>query len=129
MRGNKRADTRPEVALRSELHRRGLRFRKEVGLRPEARLRRVDIVFPAARLAVFVDGCFWHACPEHGSQPSANSEYWSAKLARNIQRDRQVASELTEAGWQVIRVWEHEPVHRAAARIERAYHCRRGKSA
>src|SRR5436305_11073931 len=83
MKGNRRIDTRPEVALRSELHRRGLRFRKEVALRPGQRLRRVDIVFPAVRLAVFVDGCFWHRCPEHGNQPRANTGYWSVKLHRN----------------------------------------------
>jgi DNA mismatch endonuclease (patch repair protein) len=121
MKGNRRVNTRPEVALRSELHRRGLRFRKDVALRPAQRLRRVDIVFPRARLAVFLDGCFWHGCPDHGNQPKANTEYWSAKLAGNAARDAQVNAELELAGWTVIRVWEHEDVRGAATRIERAY--------
>jgi DNA mismatch endonuclease, patch repair protein len=121
MKGNRRVDTRPEVALRSELHRRGLRFRKEVALRPAQRLRRVDIVFPAARLAVFIDGCFWHGCPEHGNQPKVNTSYWSVKLARNVARDEQVNAELVEAGWSVIRVWEHEDLTAAARRVEREY--------
>src|SRR5438105_12264985 len=87
VRGDRSTDTRPEVALRSELHRRGLRFRKEVALRPAQQLRRVDIVFPREKLAVFVDGCFWHACPWHGNTPRVNTEYWSTKLARNTARD------------------------------------------
>jgi len=121
MKGNRRVDTKPEVALRSALHRRGLRFRKNVALRPAQRLRRVDIVFPSARLAVFVDGCFWHACPEHGNSPKVNTGYWSVKLARNVARDAVVNQELQDAGWTVVRVWEHEPIEKAAARIERAY--------
>jgi DNA mismatch endonuclease, patch repair protein len=121
MKGNRRIDTRPEVALRSALHRRGLRFRKEVALRPGQRLRRVDIVFPAVRLAVFVDGCFWHRCPEHGNQPRANTGYWSVKLHRNSERDKQVTRELEAAGWSVIRVWEHEDPREAAARVDREY--------
>jgi DNA mismatch endonuclease (patch repair protein) len=121
MKGNRRADTRPEVVLRSELHRRGLRFRKDVGLRPAERLRRVDIVFPVVKLAVFVDGCFWHRCPEHGNRPKANTDYWSPKLSRNVARDALVNSELTSAGWSVIRVWEHEDAAAAGERIARAY--------
>jgi DNA mismatch endonuclease (patch repair protein) len=121
MKGNRRADTRPELALRKELHRRGLRFRKDAPLRPAERLRRVDIVFPGARLAVFVDGCFWHGCPEHGNKPRANTPYWSVKLARNVARDAQVDAELESAGWAVIRVWEHEDVQEAAERIEIEY--------
>ena len=121
MKGNRRADTKPEVALRSELHRRGLRFRKDVALRPAQRVRRVDIVFPGAKLAVFVDGCFWHGCREHGNNPRVNTGYWSVKLARNIARDAIVNQELTEAGWSVLRVWEHEKVGDAADRIERTY--------
>lgn len=121
MRGNRRSNTRPEVALRSELHRRGLRFRKDLALRPARRLRRVDVVFPAARLAVFVDGCFWHACPTHGNRPQVNTAYWSVKLARNVERDEQVDCELADAGWTVIRVWEHESVCDAADRVERVY--------
>lgn len=121
MKGNRRADTKPEIALRSALHRRGLRFRKDVALRPVQRLRRVDIVFPAVKLAVFVDGCFWHGCPEHGNRPRVNTRYWSVKLARNVARDTLVNNELMEAGWTVVRVWEHEDVHEAAARVEQEY--------
>lgn len=121
MKGNRRVDTRPELALRSELHRRGLRFRKDGALRPAGRLRHVDIVFPRVKLAVFVDGCFWHGCPEHGNKPRANTEYWSVKLARNVARDAQVNAELEDAGWTVVRVWEHEDAREAAARIERSY--------
>jgi DNA mismatch endonuclease (patch repair protein) len=121
MKGNRRVDTRPEVALRSELHRRGLRFRKEVALRPAHRLRRVDIVFSAVKLAVFLDGCFWHGCPEHGNHPKANTDYWSVKLARNVSRDAEVNRELVAAGWSVIRVWEHEDVRAASDRIVREY--------
>lgn len=117
MKGNRRVDSRPEVALRSALHRRGLRFRKDVPLRPAERLRRVDIAFPSVRLAVFVDGCFWHGCPEHGNRPRRNTGYWSPKLARNMARDVQVNTELAAAGWTVVRVWEHEDVEIAAARI------------
>lgn len=121
MKGNRRSDTRPEVALRSALHRRGLRFRKDVPIRPAQRLRRVDVVFSAVRLAVFLDGCFWHGCPEHGNSPKVNTSYWSVKLSRNIERDALVNAELAAAGWTVLRVWEHEPVDEAAARIELAY--------
>jgi DNA mismatch endonuclease (patch repair protein) len=121
MKGNRRVNTRPEIALRSELHQRGLRFRKEVAVRPARRLRRVDIVFPRVRLAVFLDGCFWHGCPEHGNEPKKNIDYWRPKLARNVARDAQVSSELVSAGWHVIRIWEHEDTEVAAARIERAY--------
>jgi DNA mismatch endonuclease (patch repair protein) len=128
MKGNRRVDTRPELALRSALHRRGLRFRKDVALRPAQRLRRVDIVFPSVRLAVFVDGCFWHGCREHGNQPAVNTGYWSAKLMRNADRDAIVNAELEEAGWVVVRVWEHEDAGEAARRIERLYLELRGRA-
>lgn len=108
MRANPRRDTRPEVALRAELHRLGLRFRKDLPLRLPDRVVRPDIVFTRARLAVFVDGCFWHRCPEHGNVPRANSEYWGPKLERNVARDRLVDEALAAAGWTVLRVWEHE---------------------
>lgn len=116
MRGNRSRDTRPEVAVRSALHRRGLRFRKNV--RPIAGLRcSADVVFPTSRIAVFVDGCFWHRCPVHGTQPSTNATYWSAKLDRNVERDRRADQALAAAGWLVIRVWEHEPPDQAAERV------------
>lgn len=120
MRRNPRRDTKPEVALRSELHQRGLRFRKDLPLRVPGRVVRPDVAFTRARLAVFVDGCFWHVCPIHGNQPRANTDYWRPKLIRNVQRDRAVDSALQVAGWRVLRAWEHEPVASVADRVERA---------
>ncbi|MGV0596367.1 very short patch repair endonuclease [Mycolicibacterium porcinum] len=106
----RRKDTKPEVALRSALHRHGLRFRKDYPLRIEGRLIRPDIAFTRRKIAVFIDGCFWHCCPEHGRQPGVNSEYWSPKLQGNVERDRQQTAALQNAGWYVIRFWEHEEV-------------------
>jgi len=115
MRANRSRDTGPELALRSALHRRGLRFRKEVGIRASGAERpiRADIVFPRQRIAVFVDGCFWHGCPEHGELPVANRDYWHAKFQRNVDRDHRNTAALTAAGWQVVRIWEHTPVGQA----------------
>lgn len=111
-------DTAPEVALRRELHRRGLRFR--VSLPPLEGLRsRADILFVRSKVAVYVDGCFWHSCPEHGTIPNANRDWWLRKLERNRARDRACDEALCAAGWRVVRVWEHEPVEDAADRIER----------
>lgn len=97
-------DTAPELALRRELHHRGLRFRvqrRTEGSRP-------DVVFVSRRVAVFVDGCFWHGCPEHYIAPKSRQEFWKSKLRDNRRRDRQQDEVLTDAGWRVIRVWEHE---------------------
>lgn len=118
MRRNPRRDTRPEAALRSELHRRGLRFRKDLPIRAADRVTRADIAFTRARLAVFVDGCFWHACPIHGNEPRANTDYWGPKLARNVARDRAVDHALANAGWRVLRAWEHEHPAEVAGRVE-----------
>jgi DNA mismatch endonuclease, patch repair protein len=113
MQGNRGRDTRPELALRSALHRRGLRFFKN--RRPELDVScRADVVFPAARVAVFLDGCFWHQCPDHGTAPGTNSTYWRAKLDRNVARDRRNDADLRAAGWRVVRVWEHEEPDAAA---------------
>jgi DNA mismatch endonuclease (patch repair protein) len=117
MRRNPRRDTGPELAVRSELHRRGLRFRKDLPLRVPGRVVRPDVVFTRARLAVFVDGCFWHRCPEHGNVPRANGGYWQPKLERNVARDRAVDAALGEAGWRVLRVWEHESPAVVADRV------------
>lgn len=112
----RRRDTEPELALRRELHAAGLRY--FVHRRPVPSLRRqADVVFPRPRVAVFVDGCFWHRCPEHGVSPRANSSYWSPKLERNVERDRETDQALTEAGWTVVRVWEHEDPRLAAGRV------------
>jgi DNA mismatch endonuclease, patch repair protein len=116
MQGNRKRDTRPELALRSELHRRGLRYR--IDTEPLDVLRcRADIVFRRHRVAVFVDGCFWHGCLEHGTSPRTNAPYWGAKIARNVERDRFNDAELSAAGWTVVRVWEHEVPAEAAERI------------
>jgi len=114
-----RRDTRPELELRRELHARGLRYR--VDARPAAALRgRADILFSGARVAVYVDGCFWHSCPTHGVLPKGNREWWRAKLEATVKRDRRADSTLQELGWEVIRIWEHEDPVAAADRIEAA---------
>jgi DNA mismatch endonuclease, patch repair protein len=121
MRANRRSDTGPEMALRRALHRRGYRYRKDyrLDLAMGARVR-PDIAFTARRVAVFVDGCFWHACPEHGSRPAANTWYWEPKLKRNVERDRAADAALAAAGWQVVRVWEHESVEAALSAVTEA---------
>lgn len=119
MRGQARRDTKPELALRRELHRRGRRFR--VDLAPLAGLRRrADVVFPRRRVAVYVDGCFWHRCPEHATDPKANAEWWQRKLDGNVRRDRDTDVRLAAAGWTVVRIWEHEPPDSAADVVEAA---------
>jgi DNA mismatch endonuclease (patch repair protein) len=118
MKGNRRTNTKPEIALRRELHARGLRFRKDLLVRTSAGVRcKVDIVFPRARVAVFIDGCFWHGCPERGNTPRANKSYWGPKLARNRDRDVRASDALAADGWTVIRAWEHEPCTEVAARV------------
>lgn len=117
MRGNRKEDTRPEVRLRSKLHRRGLRFRKHYAIEASGVRVKPDIVFNGSRIAVFVDGCFWHGCADHGTQPKANSTYWSSKLTRNRERDQRVNESLRTAGWQVLRIWEHMSLDEAAARV------------
>ncbi|WP_405001189.1 very short patch repair endonuclease [Isoptericola haloaureus] len=112
----KRKDTAPEVALRRLLHARGLRYRVAWPV-PGQRRRTIDIAFTRARVAVFVDGCFWHGCPDHGTEPSANSEWWASKLAANRTRDLDTNAVLDAAGWAVIRVWEHESPREAADRV------------
>lgn len=118
MKANRRCDTKPEVRLRSALHRRGLRFRKDAPVTTDLRTIRVDILFPRRGVAVFVDGCFWHCCPTHGNSPRTNERYWRAKLDRNVTRDQSVNEALQRAGWNVIRVWEHENPDEIAVAIE-----------
>jgi len=118
MKANRRADTKPELALRKALHARGYRYRKDLRLDLPSGVRvRPDIVFTARRVAVFVDGCFWHCCPEHGTQPAANTWYWEPKLRRNVERDRTADAALDSAGWTVVRLWEHESVDAAVAAV------------
>lgn len=119
MQSNRPRDTALEVAVRSALHRSGLRFRKHrrpvEGLRCEA-----DVVFPTERLAVFFDGCFWHGCPLHATRPATNQEWWARKLDRNMQRDRDNTHLLQESGWTVLRLWEHEDLASAARKVSGA---------
>ena len=112
-----RRDTRPELSLRRELWRRGLRYRVDTAPASGIR-RRADLVFSRARVAVFVDGCFWHCCPEHATTPKANGIWWSKKLVANVERDRDTDHRLNDAGWVAVRVWEHEPIASAADRVE-----------
>lgn len=113
MRANRGKDTGPELALRSALHRTGKRYRVHTRLTVGDLRVRPDVVFTRQRVAVFVDGCFWHACPQHGQLPVANRPYWTQKLEANVRRDRRAEAALTAAGWRVVRIWEHEPVDRA----------------
>ena len=117
MRAIRRTDTKPELALRRALHRMGYRFRKDYRLDLDSRRVRPDIAFTARKVAVFVDGCFWHACPEHGSRPAVNQGYWNPKLVRNVERDRAADAALELAGWQVVRLWEHVPLDAALAAV------------
>ena len=119
MSGARRRDTAPEVALRRELHRRGRRFRVAHKV-PGNNRRTVDIAFPRHKLAVFVDGCFWHGCAEHGTAPRSNAAWWVAKLEANRARDGDTNRLLTEAGWRVLRIWEHTPPDEAADLVEDA---------
>jgi DNA mismatch endonuclease (patch repair protein) len=119
MQGNRSKDTKPELALRRELHARGLRYFKN--RRPIRAIRRTaDIVFPTPHLAVFVDGCFWHGCPDHHTVAKTNAEYWSAKVERNRHRDQETDALLAEAGWSVLRIWEHVGVAEAADLVQAA---------
>ena len=118
MRANRRTDTKPELALRQALHRLGYRYRKDHRLDLDGGRRvRPDIAFTARKVAVFVDGCFWHACPEHGSKPRANEWYWGPKLIKNVERDRINDAALILAGWTVVRLWEHVPLDEAITTV------------
>jgi len=117
MKANRRTNTKPELALRSALHAMGYRYRKDLRLDLPQRRVRPDIAFTSRKVAVFVDGCFWHACPDHGSQPKNNEWYWSPKLQKNVERDRAADQALTDAGWTVVRLWEHVPIEDAVAKV------------
>ncbi|MFB6613422.1 very short patch repair endonuclease [Streptomyces sp. NPDC056367] len=112
----KSRDTSVEVALRKALHAKGARYR--IHRKPVKGVRReADIVFGPARVAVFVDGCFWHGCPVHATWPKNNAEFWRAKIEGNRRRDLDTDARLAEAGWLALRVWEHEGADEAAARV------------
>ena len=116
MRSNKGRDTKPERQLRSAVHALGLRYR--VSVRPLKNIRRTaDLVFTRHKVAVFLDGCFWHGCPEHHTVAATNAEFWATKVATNKARDRDTDRRLAEAGWTVVRVWEHEDAGVAAQRV------------
>jgi len=119
MQAQRTRDTGPELAVRRLLHARGLRYRVDRPPLPGLR-RRADIVFGPARLAVYIDGCFWHGCPLHGTSPRANSDYWEPKLRRNRERDADTDRLLAAAGWTVLRAWEHEAPEDVAAGVEQA---------
>jgi DNA mismatch endonuclease (patch repair protein) len=117
MRANRSRDTRPELAVRSAVHARGLRYR--VAIRPVHGVRRTaDLVFTRARVAVFLDGCFWHGCPEHFHMPATNPGYWGPKIAANSARDDETDRLLAAEGWAVLRFWEHAVAVEAATQIE-----------
>lgn len=127
MKEQRRRDTAPEVAIRRSLHAVGFRFR--VNFRLAGSRRSVDIALTRPRVAVFVDGCFWHGCPIHGTWPKANARFWREKIEANRRRDQDTDRRLTEAGWHVIRIWEHEDFDGAAKRIARVVRQRTPKSA
>jgi DNA mismatch endonuclease (patch repair protein) len=121
MQRNRRRDSRAEVELRRALHRMGLRFRVDSPIRcGVGRPIRPDVVFKGARVAVFVDGCFWHGCPAHGRKPKSNAAYWEAKVALNRDRDERQTAALSSDGWTVVRVWEHDSTDAAAAVVAQA---------
>ncbi len=118
MRANRRRDTGPELALRKTLHRLGHRYRVDFPIRPSGgRLVRPDIVFPARRIAVYIDGCFWHGCPTHGTRSATNRRYWDEKIAANQARDARITAALEADGWTVLRFWEHDDPGDAARLI------------
>lgn len=124
MQSNKGRDTKPELALRSAVHALGLRYR--VDARPLKELRRTaDLVFPRAKVAVFLDGCFWHGCPQHHTVSATNATFWADKVKNNTARDRDTDRRLEESGWAVVRVWEHDDPADAARRVQAVVSARR----
>ncbi|MBT0770766.1 very short patch repair endonuclease [Kineosporia sp. J2-2] len=114
----RRTNTKPEVAVRSALHRRGHRFRKDLRIDLADGRVRPDIVFTRTKVAIFIDGCFWHVCPLHGREPTSNEWYWTPKLRKNVARDEKANNLLTSSGWTVVRIWEHESLANAIESIE-----------
>ena len=121
----KRRDNGPELAVRCLLHASGLRYRVAYPI-PGQRRRTIDIAFPRARLAVYIDGCFWHGCPAHGTSPKANRAWWAEKIAANRARDAAAATQLEGLGWTVVRFWEHEPPDEVAGAVCAVLDARQG---
>jgi len=121
-------DTAPEVAVRRILHAAGLRYRVNVPV-PGMSRRTIDIAFPKAKIAVFLDGCFWHGCPQHATSPKANAEWWRAKLDKNMARDRETTEHLRAQGWTVLRFWEHESPDVIALAVQEARRAASGPEA
>jgi DNA mismatch endonuclease (patch repair protein) len=120
-------DTSPEMAVRRLLHAAGHRYRLHRAV-PGMKRRSIDIAFPGARIAVFLDGCFWHGCPEHATAPKSNAQWWRTKLDRNIARDAETNRQLEEAGWKVLRFWEHEAPEEVARAVgEQVHEAREGR--
>ena len=119
MQANRGRDTGPELKLRHLLHAAGLRYRVDWPI-PGDRRRRIDIAFTRRKIAVFVDGCFWHRCPAHYVSPKANADFWDIKTRGNAERDVETTTQLTAAGWLVLRFWEHEDPREMAERISAA---------
>jgi DNA mismatch endonuclease (patch repair protein) len=125
MQSNKGRDTKPELALRRAIHALGLRYR--VSARPLPAVRRTaDLVFTRAKVAVFLDGCFWHGCPDHHTKSATNAAYWAEKVEKNRTRDRETDALLESAGWVAVRVWEHEDPGEAALKVDSIVRARRG---
>ncbi len=132
MASNRRRDTALELAVRSRLHAAGLRFRVDLPIRVEGAPRtiRPDVVFPKQRIALFIDGCFWHGCPEHGTLPAeTNASYWSNKIDENRARDARHDAVLTSGGWTVLRAWEHEDPDAVVDRVAGLVRLRRHEAA
>ncbi|MDT0435882.1 MULTISPECIES: very short patch repair endonuclease [Streptomyces] len=124
MRRQASKDTSAELAVRRLLHASGLRYRVEYPVPGMAR-RRIDVAFPGVKVAVLIDGCFWHGCPRHATRPKANAEWWRNKLDRNMARDRETTEHLTARGWTVLRFWEHVPPDEAATAVRATVERRR----
>jgi DNA mismatch endonuclease (patch repair protein) len=124
MQSTRRRDTAPEMALRAVLYRMGLRYRVDRKPLPDLS-RRADVVFTPARVAVYVDGCFWHGCPIHGTWPKQNAQFWREKIEANRRRDADTDRRMADAGWLVIRVWGHEDPGEAAERVAAVVRSRR----
>jgi len=127
MQAQVRQHTLPEVAVRRALYARGLRYRLHLQV-PGASRRRIDIAFRRERVAVFVDGCFWHGCPEHSKDTRVNTTWWAAKRAGTAARDADTNRRLTEVGWVVVRCWEHEDPYAVAARVAAIVRSRRSST-